>query len=121
MFQEIIRDSWVYQELEQEFRELGLEEGLEQGLKQGLKEGYEQGFKQGLEEVREEGLQRLRQMLANIVAIHYPELVAFAQEQAGHMKDPDALQQLTIQIITSKGIEEARDLLRQINTGEVKH
>ena len=126
MFQEIIRDSWVYQELEQEFRGLGLEEGLEkgreQGLMQGLEKGREQGLMQGLEKGREQGLvQGLRQMLTNIVAIHYPELAAFAKEQAERITDPDTLQQLTIQIITSKGLEEAKELLRQINTGEIKH
>src|SRR5205814_1627835 len=43
MFQDILRESWVYQEIGQEFREKGLEKGLAKGLEQGLEKGREEG------------------------------------------------------------------------------
>src|SRR5947208_3513722 len=39
MYQDILRESWVYQEIGQQFHEQGLEEGLEQGLAKGREEG----------------------------------------------------------------------------------
>ena len=57
MFQDIIRDSWVYQEIEAE----------------GLRKGLEQGQKQGLEKA-------LHQMLLTYLETRYPQLVALAQQ-----------------------------------------
>ncbi|HAE82416.1 MAG TPA: hypothetical protein DCK85_03430, partial [Ktedonobacter sp.] len=43
MFQDILKESWVYQEIGQEFLEQGYEKGLEKGLKKGLEQGLELG------------------------------------------------------------------------------
>src|SRR3989442_4140465 len=48
MFQDILRESWVYQEIGQEFLAEGLEKGLERGLKKGLEKGKLEGQRQAL-------------------------------------------------------------------------
>src|SRR6266851_3831139 len=61
MFQDILRESWVYQEIGQEFLEQGFEKGLEQGLTKGLAKGLEQGLEQGLAKGLEQGLEMGRE------------------------------------------------------------
>ncbi len=100
MFQDILRESWVYQEIGEDF----------------LREGFEKGF----EEKRQEERLRLRQMLTTIVGIHFPALTTLAKEQAEHIADSDALQQLTIQIVAAKGVDEVRSLLLQAAPGGEK-
>ncbi len=93
MFQDILRESWVYQEIGEDF----------------------------LNKERQKEQLRLRQMLTTIVEIHFPELTTLAKEQAERITDLDALQQLTIQIVAAKGVDEVRVLLSQAVTSGEKH
>src|SRR5438874_1214611 len=76
MFHDILRESWVYQEIGQEF----LEEGRKKGLEQGLEMGREQERKQRVQD------QRL--MLLGLVETHFPELSDLAKRQTENITDP---------------------------------
>lgn len=60
-------------------------------------------------------------MLTAIVEIHFPELATLAKEQAERITDLDVLQQLTIQIVAAKGVDEVRRILLQAVTSGEKH
>jgi len=94
MFQDILRESWVYQEIGQEF--------------------FEQGMEQGREEGRRQALQRDRQLLMNFVERHFPEMITLAKQQTEGIKDPDALQSVMLKLLNAQTIEEARKALLEV-------
>ena len=99
MFQDIMQDSWVYQELRQEM--------LEEGLTKGLKEGMEKGLKEGIER----SLQTQRQAIVDIVQKRFPQLGELAFQQIAHVSDLDALRDLTVAIATTQDVETVHTLL----------
>jgi len=76
MFQDILKESWVYQEIGQEF----LEQGYEKGLEKGLKKGLEQGLELGREQEQQKRVQGLRLVLMGLVETHFPEITRQAQQ-----------------------------------------
>jgi len=63
-------------------------------------------------EGRQEGeLLGLQRSLVNIVRAKYPDLAAFAQQQAGHLRKPDALDLLIQKVATAPNESTARWLL----------
>jgi predicted transposase YdaD len=113
MFQDILRESWVYQEIGQKFLEEGREEGLEQGLEQGLERGRE--------EERRWRLQGQHEMLASFVQAHFPEITDFAKQQTDDIKDPEVLQNAILRLLAAKTVEEAKQLLACFNKDKQKH
>lgn len=95
MFQDIMKDSWVYQELRQEM----LEEGLEQGRVQGLEQG------------RERHVKHQRALLAKIVQSKFPVLQDLVEQQTKDVHDPDLLQALLYDLLSTSEVEAARRLL----------
>ena len=87
VFQDILKESWAYQEI--------LREGLEEGREQGL----------------EEGLQALRQTLVSFIEMHFPTIAPLAKEQSEVIKDPAVLQNLIVKLFTARTAEEARQYL----------
>ena len=83
MLQDVLRDTWAYQEI--------LQEGLEKG--------------------REEGLNSQRQMLVALVEAHFPNIVQLAQERAEAIKDPKGLQRLFLKLVAAQKEEEAIKVL----------
>jgi predicted transposase YdaD len=87
MVQDVLRESWVYQEIGQEF----------------------------LEEGRKEELQRRRQGIHDaimaLVQTHFPELVALARQQINSIPDPDVLQRMLIKLIAAQQTEEVKEIL----------
>ncbi len=81
--QEIIEQSWVYQET--------IEKGLQQGLQQGL--------------------QTAQQTAIRIVAARFPELEQFAREAIETVSDLNRLQTLTIELSIASSQERAKELL----------
>ena len=118
MFQDILKESWVYQEIGQEFLEQGYEKGLEKGLEQGLEKGLEKGLEQGLELGREQERQRsvqgLRQMLMSLVETHFPEITSQAKQQIETMNDPVALQTVFLKLLAARKLEEAQDIFPEV-------
>ena len=103
MFQDILRETWVYQEIGQEFFEEGLEKGLEQGL--------EKGFEKGREEERKRRIQEHRQMLMSLVQLHFPEITEQARQQAERINDPELLQTLSLKLLATQKLDEAKQIL----------
>jgi predicted transposase YdaD len=93
MFQDILRESPIYQEL----------------------------VEQGREEERQQELQRQRQTLMGFVQRHFPEISALAKLQVDSVTDPEFLQTVILKLLDCQTIEEARQLLLNINKGETKH
>lgn len=83
MFQDIMKDSWVYQEIVQESEERG----------------------------REEGLQSHREAIVAIVQKRFPSLNELASQRVARMTDLDALRVLVVSISVEDNIEAVRKLL----------
>jgi hypothetical protein len=85
MLEDILRDTWFYQRI--------------------LKEGREGGIEEGREEERKRELQRLDQILVSSVEANFPSLVPLARRCADTINDPDMLQKVMIQILTTKDVD----------------
>jgi predicted transposase YdaD len=95
MYQDVLRESWVYQEIGQEFLEQGLEKGLVQGL--------------------EKGLESERQILMSIVQMHFAELASLARQQGNAIKDTEVLQNVIIKLLAVQTVNEAQRILLDAN------
>ena len=123
MFQDILRESWVYQEIGQEFLEQGFEQGLEQGLakglekglakglEQGLAKGLEQGVEMGREQERKRRIQDHRQLIVNLIQLRFPEITEQAAERTRSIDDPELLQSLNLKLLAVPNLDEAKKLL----------
>ena len=118
MFQDILKESWVYQEIGQEFLEQGYEKGLEKGLKKGLEQGLELGREQGLglgrEQEQQKRVQGLRLVLMGLVETHFPEITRQAQQYIDTINDPEDLQTIILKISTARRLEEARGIFPEV-------
>ena len=100
MFQDILEDSWMIQEIREE--------------------SFNKGIEKGLEQERQKELQRFRQMVRDVAQMRFSELVSLAEQQAEKLDNPDVLQHLTMQLFGAYDVDEARELLLQIDrTGEL--
>jgi len=107
MFQDILEDSWMIQEIREEYFSKGIEKGIEQGREQGL------------EQERQKELKRFRQMVKDVVQMRFFELLSLAEQQAEKLDNPDVLQHLTMELFGAADVNEARELLLHIDrTGE---
>ena len=113
MYQDVLRESWVYQEIGQEYLEKGLEQGLEKGLEKGLEQGLEKGRQQGLE-------QGLRQTLMIYVETRFPQLIVLAQQQTGLITDVALLNQIMSTLFTLQTTEEVKQYLRKLGNDATK-
>jgi len=103
MLQDILRDTWAYQEIMQEGREEGLQKGLEEGRQEGRQEGREEG--------RQQRLKDQRQMLMTLVHVHFSNIAHLAKERADAIKDPEVLQSLILKVVAAQDEEEAKQIL----------
>ena len=97
MFQDILSESWVYQEI------------------------AEQGVEKGREEERQRRIHEQREMLVRIFQLHFPGLLAMAKQQADSIEDPEVLSAMNLKLLAAQTIEEARQILLSINKSETKH
>jgi predicted transposase YdaD len=93
MFQDILRESWVYQEL--------VEEGVEKG--------------------REQELQRQRQTIVGYVQRRFPEITALAEQQIAKITDPETLQTVILELLDAQTIEEARQIFLNLDKDGTRH
>ncbi len=93
MFNDILRETWVSQEL--------IQEGEEKGLKQEL--------------------QRQRQTILDIVQARYPELLFLAKGQAAFIEDPEILRGLIVKMSTAQTVEEAKQHLLEVGKDATKN
>ncbi|MFL5660361.1 MAG: hypothetical protein ACJ8BW_03330 [Ktedonobacteraceae bacterium] len=91
MHQDILRDSWVYQEIGQEFLE------------------------QGREEERKRSIQNQRQVILSFIQAHFPEIAEQAKQQVENINDPELLQALTTKLVAAQRLDEAKKILFEVD------
>jgi predicted transposase YdaD len=95
MYEDILEDSWVYQEI--------LHKGLEQGINKGLEQGVQQ-------ETR-----RLRQVIYTILQSRFPDLMQDARVQIERASQPEALQELIVKLSLAQHAQEAQQALDAVD------
>ena len=109
MLDDILEDSWTYQEI------------VRKGMQKGMQQGLEQGVQQGREEERQRVIRGQRETLLEFVHRRFPELNAFAEVHVENIKDTDALQSLLNQLLfTVQTPEEAKQAIVDASTEEVE-
>ena len=103
MLQDILKDSWAYQELFGEAFERGWEKGLEIGL--------EKGRQLALREAHRQELQRLHQMLLDIVINRFPKIMRRAKSKIDVIEYLELLQSLIVKISLAQDAKEVMQLL----------
>jgi flagellar biosynthesis/type III secretory pathway protein FliH len=110
MFQDILSESWVYQEIGQKYFE------------QGFEQGFKQGFEQGREKERQRWIPWYREFLIKLVEVSFADLTIEVQQQANSITNLEILHNLILKLIDAQTIEEARQVLLNIDKSEeTKH
>ncbi len=84
MLEDILRDTWFYQKI--------------------LKEGREGGR----EEERKREIQAFGQVLVSSVEANFPSLLSLARRCVEALNDPEALQKVVVQVVSTKDVDIAR-------------
>jgi predicted transposase YdaD len=98
MFQDILRESWVYKEIGQEYFEQGIEQGIEQGKLQGQ-----------------------RELLLSFVQKDFPEVAVLARQQVDKITDSEILQAIVLKLVHVQTLEEAKQLFFDLDKSDEKH
>ena len=109
MLEDILEESWTYQEIAKKGMQKGLDLGLQQGLEQGLKKGLEQGR----EEERQQWVQEQYQTLLSFIQVRFPELESLAKQQTAPINDPEVLHNLIVQLFGVQTADAARQALME--------
>jgi hypothetical protein len=96
MFQDILEESWVYQEI------------IEQGLEKGRVEGKEIGRVEG-------SVQGQRQALMDFLQTRFPEVLVLATQQTNSIKNAEVLRTLSTKLFAAQTAEEAKQILLDVN------
>ncbi len=105
MFQDILRESWVYQEIGQEY----------------LEEGIEKGIEKGREEERHQELERQRELLMSFVQKRFPETMALAKQQVEGITDLEVLRKVFLKLFDAETADEVKKVLFEIDDHKKKH
>ena len=112
MLEDILEESWTYQEIIQK----GMQKGINLGLEKGLQQGLEKGWEKGREEVRRQWIREKRETLLSFVQMRFPELTLTAKQRISTINDPGALHNLLIELFAVQTAEEARQALMEAGT-----
>ncbi len=112
MLEDILEESWTYQEIIQK----GMQKGIDLGLEKGLQQGLEKGWEKGREEVRRQWIREKRETLLSFVQMRFPELTLTAKQRISTINDPGALHDLIIKLFAVQTAEEARQALMEAET-----
>ncbi len=117
--QEIVRESWVYQMIGEEFRaealKQGLEQGLEQGVQQGIQQGVQQGIQQGVQQGIQQMLQEMRQGIQDVAQVRFSEIVAVVQERLETVQDASTLRKINLKVSTAQNEQEVLQFLTELS------
>ena len=105
MFQDILRESWVYQEIGQEY----------------LEKGYEEGIDKGREEERKRELERERELLVSFVQKRFPEAIALAKQQVEGITDLEVLRKKFLKLFDAETVDEVKKILFEVDSSKNKH
>ncbi len=89
---DILEDSWAYQEMLAKGMEKGMEKGLQQGLQQGLEKG-------------------LKEAIMDVVRARFPEIAERARQRVDSIEDLDSLRRLNVKLSIAKDAQEAEQAL----------
>jgi flagellar biosynthesis/type III secretory pathway protein FliH len=95
MMEDILEDSWAYQEMVQKGMNKGLEQGLQQGLQQGL--------------MKE--MQALSAALIRFVETHFPDQLTLAKQQVELMTNSLQVQEMLDKLFVARTSSEVREIL----------
>ena len=112
MLEDILEESWTYQEIDRK----GMQKGLDLGLQKGLEKGLQKGLEQGREEERQEWVQEQHETLLSFVQVRFPELVSLAKQQTAPINDPEALHNLIVTLFNVQTADEAKQALMEAKT-----
>jgi hypothetical protein len=98
MFEDILEESRVYQDI----------------LHKGVVKGVEQGIKQGIKQAKEEELSHDRQIILAIIQGRFPELLNVTKQYIEGVQDPEQLQNLVIKISLAQDSREVRLALAEV-------
>jgi predicted transposase YdaD len=116
MLEDIMEESWTYQEIVRK----GMQKGLDLGLQQGLEKGLEKGMEKGREEERQQRILEQHQILLSFVQVRFPELASFTKQQTSPINDPQVLHNLIVKLFGMQTADEARRALMEVENNN-KH
>lgn len=114
MLRDILEESWTYQELKEEARQV-VEQEIRPKIEQEIRPKLEEEIKK-IEQQLE--LQRLRTAFSDIVQKRFPKLARLTKTLSMGIDDPDVLLHLIINVSTVQTLEEATELLITLGNEE---
>lgn len=95
MLDDILEESWTYQEI----------------VKKGLQQGMQQGLQQGREEERQRWLAEQHETVINLVRMRFPDLVSFVLPRVEAVRDTEVLHNLINRLFAVQTAEEAKQAI----------
>lgn len=94
MYQDLIRDTEIYQIIMQE------------------------GVQQGVQQQQQQEVQDLHRLILYAFRTHFPELAALATERVSAINDLSILNKLALEMIATESVDQARKILDTLNQTE---
>jgi predicted transposase YdaD len=95
MLEDVINESWAFQEI----------------IQKGIAQGREQGIAQGIAQGREQGLQAQRQSLLLLVQKQYPALLQLTHNVCNTVQNIEKLQEIFEKVLNAKNEQEAQQTI----------
>jgi hypothetical protein len=92
-------------------RRFAMLEDLDLEKSWAYQEILQKGIEKGIEKEQKEWLTSQRDVLLNMIQVHFPELLAEARKKVNQVEDPRVLQDVILKIVTAQSSQEARNLL----------
>jgi hypothetical protein len=89
-----------------------------EGHEEELPQGFQMAFMQGIHQAHKEILQELRQTLAKIVRLRFPNVVRLAKKQTSFIDDSVMLRDLIVKMSIAQTAEEAVVYLLEVDEDE---
>ena len=89
-----------------------------EGHEEELPQGFQMAFMQGIHQAHKEMLQELRQTLAKIVRLRFPNVVRLAKKQTSTIDDSVLLRDLIVKMSIAQSSEEAVVYLLEVDEDE---
>jgi hypothetical protein len=102
MLRDVIKETWDFQE----------------GHEEELPQRFQMAFMQGIHQAHKEMLQELRQTLAKIVRLRFPNVVRLAKKQTSTIDDSTLLRDLIVKMSIAQSSEEAVVYLLEVDEDE---
>jgi len=103
-----MKETWAFQKTAME------------GLEEELPQRFQMAFMQGIHQAHKEILQELRQTLAKIVRLRFPNVVRLAKKQTSTIDDSAILRDLIVKMSIAQTSEEAVVYLLEVDEEEAE-